>query len=331
MDRSPIVDRSFNWRGARGVRKRPRGALYRDPLTGYLYILLAAALWALIGPVSRVALRDGVAPLEIAFWRCLVAWALFVVHAGVLALRARGGVGPPRRIARRDLGGIAAFGIVGVAVLYATVPLAVRDGGAALASVLLYTAPTWVALLAWALLGERITGRKILALALTLAGIGGIALSGSAGMRPSAGALLWGLASGLSYASLYLFGKRYFARYPPTTVFLYALPVAGLALLPLTPFGTKTPGAWLALLALGSLSTYGAYLAYGAGLARLEAVRAATAATAEPVLAALLAYLFWDERFTLTGYLACGLIIAGVLVMATAPADAAGGDGPPGP
>jgi DME family drug/metabolite transporter len=61
---------------------------------GYAYIVAAALLWATIGPAARFALRAAVAPLEISFWRAVIAGLLFVEHA---ALRGR------LRIARRDL------------------------------------------------------------------------------------------------------------------------------------------------------------------------------------------------------------------------------------
>ena len=289
-------------------------------MLGYLYVLLAAALWALIGPVSRLVLREGIAPLEIAVWRCVIGTVLFAAHIAIGAFRSPPG---PRSsgwtISRTDLPGIAAFGVVGIATLYGALSLAVDAGGAALAVVLLYTAPAWVALFAWAWLGEQMTTRKLVALALTLLGIVGIATAGGGNMRPSGAALGWGLLSGLGYASIYLFGKRYFARYAPATVFLYALPVAGLVLLPLTTLQPKSPTAWIALLVLGVFSTYGAFLAYSAGLTRLEATRAAIVATAEPVIAAILAFVFWGERFGSLGYAAAGMVLVGVLIMASGP------------
>ncbi len=262
--------------------------------------------------MSRLVLQEGVAPLEIALWRCVIGTALFAVHVAA-SRSARWSV------AREDLPGIAAFGVVGIATLYGALSLAVDAGGAALAVVLLYTAPAWVALFAWALLGEHMTARKLLALAVTLLGIAGVATAGGGAMRPSGAALGWGLLSGLGYASIYLFGKRYFARYAPATVFMYAIPIAGLVLLPLTTFHPKSATAWAALLVLGVFSTYGAFLAYSAGLARLEATRAAVVATAEPVIGAALAFVFWGERFAPLGYAAAGLVLFGVLLMASAP------------
>lgn len=289
-------------------------------MAGVAFVLLAASLWAMIGPLSRLALREGVAPMEIAFWRSAIAAVAFAVHVAVwrALTRHRLAVGDAMRIriTKRDLPGIAAFGLVAVAALYAFIPLAVAAGGATLAAVLLYTAPAWVALFAWLWLGERMTPRKLLALALTLAGIAGIALAGEADVRPTGAALAWGLAAGLSYASLYLFGKRYFARYAPPVVFLHALPIAAIALALFTRFDEQSALAWIALLVLGVVSTYLPYLAYSAGLARLEASRAATIATAEPVVAAILSFAFWDERLPVAGYAAAVLVVAGVVLMA---------------
>jgi DME family drug/metabolite transporter len=293
---------------------------------GTWFILLAALLWGMFGPVARVALRDGVAPLEIAFWRTVIAGALFAAHVALVRLRrsaARGTARAPLSIARADLPALLLFALTAVAALYAFLPLAVEAGGATLAVVLLYTAPAWVALFAWLAFGERLTPRTVLAVALTLVGIVGIAFSGEQAVRPTSAALGWGLAAGLSYASLYLFGKRLFSRYPPAVVFLHALPIATVVLFPLADFAHKSPVAWAALLVLGVVCTYAAYLAYSTGLARIEATRAATIATTEPVIAALLAFVFWDERLPAIGYLAAALVLSGVILTASAPGVAA--------
>ncbi|MET0395324.1 MAG: EamA family transporter [Longimicrobiaceae bacterium] len=275
---------------------------------GYLYVVCAAVLWGVLGPVSRVALQEGLNPLEVAFWRAVFAAVLFGAHAALLG-RAR--------VERRDLPAVAGFGLVGVAFLYVAYFMAVREGGAALASVLLYTAPVWVALLAALFLRERPGARQAAALGLAFAGVAGIALTsgGGGGVRVTPAALGWGLASGLAYALYYLFGKRFFARYDTSTLFLYALPVGALALLPLVDFAPKSPRAWMALAFVAAVPTYGSYLFYGAGLRRIDATRAATVAMVEPVVAAVAAYLAWGERWSLPGYLFAALVLAGVLLM----------------
>jgi DME family drug/metabolite transporter len=277
---------------------------------GYFYVVCAGVLWGVLGPVSRVALQEGVGPLEVAFWRALIAALLFGAHAG---LRRR------VRVARRDLPAVVGFGLVGVAFLYVAYFMAVREGGAALASVLLYTAPVWVAVLAWLLRWERMTAGKGAALALTLAGVAGLASAAGGEVRVGVAALFWGLLAGWAYATYYLFGKRFFDRYPAPTLFLYALPVGALGLLPLVDFHpAKSAAAWGTMAFVALVPTYGAYLLYSAGLRRVEATRAATVATVEPVVSAAAAYLVWGERLAPAGYAFAALVLAGVVLMVRA-------------
>ncbi|WP_234555157.1 DMT family transporter [Thermus caliditerrae] len=272
---------------------------------GYLYLLLAAFLWGLIGPVSRVAFQEGVPPLLVAFFRALIAWAFFGLHA--LLLR-------QVRVEGKDLPALFLFGLVGVSLFYGSYQLAVGYGGAALASVLLYTAPAWVALLAFLVLKEPLDRQGLFAVALTLLGVALMGLGGGSEVRAGPLALLFGLLSGLTYALYYIFGKLYLPRYATPTLFLYALPVGALGLLPFMDFVPLRPGAFLALLFLGSFSTYGAYLAYYAGLRRLPATQASVIATLEPVVANLFAFLLFREVLSPLGYVGAFLVLLAVLL-----------------
>jgi len=282
---------------------------------GYAYIVAAALLWATIGPAARFALRAEIEPLEISFWRAAIAGLLFVLHAAV-----RGRL----RIARSDLPAVSGFALFGVTIFYWSYFRAVELGGAALAAILLYTAPAWVAIAAALWLGERLTARKSLAVGMTLAGIALVAFGSGTSAGSGGGvtasrlpAMAWGLLSGLAYAAYYLFGKRYFTRYEASTLFAYALPVGALLLLPMVAFAPKSAANWLVLIFLGVVPTYGAYLLYSFGLARLEATRAATVATLEPVAAAALAYVVWGEALRGPGYVGAALVLSGVLLVAT--------------
>lgn len=50
-------------------------------MKGYVYIIAAALLWGIIGPLSRLAFDQGLAPMEVAFWRAALAWLFFGSHA----------------------------------------------------------------------------------------------------------------------------------------------------------------------------------------------------------------------------------------------------------
>ncbi len=276
------------------------------PCVGYLFILAAAAAWALIGPVAKFAFAAGLSPLEVAFFRALLGGAFFALHAFFLRRF---------RLDRGVVFPVLLFGAVGVAGFYASYQLAVAYGGAALASVLLYTAPAWVAAMGALWLGERLDGAKTAAVAFTLAGVTLLGWGAGGELRFTLLGLFFGLLAGFGYALYYLFGKLYFARYPAEAVYAVAMPVGAVFLFPFVRSVPGDPRVWGVLFVIGFVSTYLAYAFYAAGLLRLEATRASVVATLEPVLASLFAYLWWGERFSPVGYLGAGLVLLAVLLV----------------
>ncbi len=279
--------------------------------TGYGLVFVAAVLWGLIGLFSRAILDAGVGALEIAFWRAVLAGGAFVLHAAAV-----------RRLHVRtagDAAALAAFAVVGVTVFYASLNLAIDAGGVSLAFVLLYTAPAFVAVLAWPLLGERLTRRKASLVLLAALGVVLVARAGGGGVHATPAALAWGLTAGASYATYYLFGKWVLHRYAPVTIFAVVLPLGALGLWPFVDFVAKDPAVWAWLAALGLVSTYLAYLVYYTGLRATEASRAVLVATVEPVVAAALAAAVFGERLGGVGWLGAGLILAAAAAAAIAP------------
>ena len=276
---------------------------------GYAFIVAAAVLWGMIGPFSRLAFQEGIAPMEVAFWRALLAWILFGGHAII-----RHEV----RLYPKDIPYILVFGVCGVSLFYFTYQMAVKQGGAALAAVLLYTAPAWVIILSRIFLKESITPTKILALVLTLIGISAISMGQDAGQGSnpiSVSAIVFGLTSGFCYSLYYIFGKYFTGRYSSYNLFLYVLPIGALGLLPWVTFTPKTPTCWLALMSLVIISTYGANSCYYLGLKYLDAGRASITATIEPVVAAVVAYFWWSEVITVQSYMGGAVILCAVILM----------------
>ncbi|MBI9112966.1 DMT family transporter [Maridesulfovibrio ferrireducens] len=280
-------------------------------LRGCILILIAAVMWSLIGPVSKFPLEQGIPPLENAFWRALFAWILFAVHA--YRIRAF-------KIATKDIPFVVCFGIVGVTVFYGSYQLAVQGVGAALASVLLYTAPAWVAFMSWLFLGEKMGPIKLCALSMTIIGVVCVSLGPQIFGTGKELTFTWfglmcGLTSGFAYALYFIFGKTFFSRYTTPTIFLYALPIGAAGLLPFFEFHHKTPTSWICIITLAVICTYVSYTLYYAGMRWLEATNAAVIATIEPVMAAILAWWWWDESFDWTGYLGSMLIVSAVLII----------------
>jgi drug/metabolite transporter (DMT)-like permease len=280
-----------------------------------LLILTAAVLWGLLGVLGARAQALGLDPLEVAFWRALGGGALFAIHAAIVRAR------PPRG---RDLAVTAGFGVVGVSVFYAVYLVAVRRGGASLASVLLYTAPAFVAVMSIRAGAERPGPREWLAVGATIAGVALVSLGGGGGARADAAAIGYGLLAGFTYALYYPFGKRYFARHPPVAVLAVALPVGALGLLPLVDFRPKSAEAWGLLAAMAVASTYLAYTAYAYGLRGLAATRASVIAAVEPVVAAGLAAAVLGERLAPASYAGAAIVVGSAIWLGTVSAARSG-------
>lgn len=268
-------------------------------------------MWGLIGLISKFIFAEGISPLETAFWRAAFGWTFFMVHAARMR---------QVRIAPRDVIPLLMFGLVCISVFYGSYQVAINETGVALAAVLLYTAPAWVALLSRVILGEALTPLKLACVSMTIMGVMLISLGpelfgGMGDIRLTPFGLTIGLLSGFTYSLYYIFGKKYLSKYATPTIFVYAMPVGALTLLPFVDFSHKTPTAWILLVLLAAVTSYGAFSAYYAGLKRLEATRAAVLATFEPVVAAVLAYLFFAERFGIWGYMGSALIIGAVLLV----------------
>jgi len=279
-------------------------------MTGFLYVLAAAFMWGLIGVFAKYILAEGVSALEIAFWRATFGWLMFLIHATVRK---------QMRVHRSDLPILFGFGFICVTMFYGSYQLAIRDVGIALAAVLLYTAPAWVALLSWLVLKEDMTLTKGTCVIMTILGVACISLgpqllSGAAFDLNMFG-LMAGLVSGFTYALYYIFGKKFLSRYETPTIFVYALPFGALLLLPFVDFSPTSTKAWGLLLGLALVTSYGAFSTYYAGLKRLEATKASIIATFEPVVAAVFAYALFDEKFSLYGYAGASLIILAVFMV----------------
>jgi drug/metabolite transporter (DMT)-like permease len=279
-------------------------------MAGFLYVLAAAFMWGVIGVFTKFVLAEGVSALEIAFWRAVFGWMFFLVHAAVAGqLRAH----------RKDLPALLGFGVICVTLFYGAYQIAIRDVGMAMAAVLLYTAPAWVALLSRLVLKEEMTLVKAVCVAMTILGVACISLGPKLTSGSTIDLNLFGLAAGLlsgfTYALYYIFGKKFLYRYPTPTIFVYALPFGALLLLPFVHFVHKSPEAWLLMIGMALVTSYGAFSVYYAGLKRMEATHASVVATFEPLVAAVLAYALFGEKFSLLGYAGSSLIIVAVLMV----------------
>lgn len=276
-------------------------------------ILTAAVLWGSIGVISLGLFAGGITPMEVAFWRATLSTLALLLYLGFRS---------PATLhlqSSRDLILLTAFGAVGVALFYVAFQMAIELTSVAVAVVLLYTAPIFVILGAWLVLGEPLTSRALTAGALVVGGVTATAF-GAAGaeIRLSRAGIVWGITAALAYSSYYLFGRRYLPRFGVQRTLFYSL-LGGSASLAVAyllldvPVTIPPPAhLWPHLLAISIGTTLLANSLYYWGLRSVQAGRAAILATVEPLVAAVLALLLFGERLGAIGWFGVALVVSGV-------------------
>jgi drug/metabolite transporter (DMT)-like permease len=226
-------------------------------------------------------------PLAIAFFQEL----LSAVVVGLVALVWRpAALRPPRP-------GVTALGFL-LAAHFACLFGAVRETSVASAVLVTYSAPILIALLAPALLRERVSRASVIALAISAAGVAGIALAGGeGGGAVHAAGIGLALLAAVTYALVVVLLKRWTADVNPLTVVLWQAVAAALVLSPAALAGGYSIGAREA----GYLALLGIVLTGVTGIVYVIAIRVVAATTAgilgylEPLSAVVLSAAILGE------------------------------------
>lgn len=262
---------------------------------GAALIVTAGIFWASMGIFVRSLGKYGFDSMQISALRLLSASACFWL---VLALRRRSGF----KIQRRDIPLFLGMGLGSVAVMTCSYFTAIRLLTMSTAAILLYTSPIWVMIMSVLFFREKITVRKIIALAFAFGGC--VMVSGLGSTQINVPGLIAGLLSGVAYGLYSIFGTVALRRYSPFTVTAYAFSIGGMGVLALADppdmiqkiaAAENIPGLLLLVAATGIVTAVIPYLLYTIGLKSTEPSRAAILATSEPMVATLLGVIVYRE------------------------------------
>ncbi len=275
-------------------------------------ILTAAAGWGFIGLFTRPLTAAGLSALQITFVRSVVVVACMGLY---LLVRDRGMF----RIAWRDGWIFLGTGLVSIVFFNVCYFTTIQLTTLAAASVLLYTAPCFVMLMSAAFFKEKITARKLAALALAFGGC--VLVSGIArgGITPAG--LLTGVGAGFGYATYSIFGKVALKKYHSFTLIFYTFVVSTVCLAPFVHMGQAASvvlggGRTMALaLGLGLVSTFMPYICYTKGLEHVEAGKASVLAFFEPLVATVTGIVAFHEKLTVMSAAGIGLIFAAIVLL----------------
>jgi drug/metabolite transporter, DME family len=279
---------------------------------GSLVILAVAVSWGIISILVREVPLPAVARV---FWR--VALAAAAIALALLVTRRRHLLRVPRPA-------VLALGLL-LALHWATYFGAIKETSVASANLVTYANPILMALIAPAMLGERVGRITVAALAVSVVGIGLIGAFGPSGgsgaVRPAGLGLA--LLAAVSYAFLIVGIKRWGAGVEPARIVFWQSLVAAVVLAPFAltaDHAALSARAWAYLVVLGVVLTGLSGLVYVSALRWVPVTDAGILAYMEPVSAALFAVALLGERLT-WAVVAGGLLLvaAGVAVILAGP------------
>ena len=251
------------------------------------------------------------------------------------------GLGP------RRAGIVLASGFL-LAVHWITFFMAVKVGGVAVATLGFASFPAFIALLDVVLFRERIGPAEGTMLALVTLGLVLVTPSFDVGDQGTVG-LLWGLASGLSFAGLAICNRRgnrgmdaiQVAFWQNLVVALLVLPLLGLGLAPPQIAHSQAPSSWVTgaaaidlvswfwLAVLGVLCTGLAHTLFVKSLEALDARSAGMIIALEPVYAIACAWWLFGEEPSGRMLVGASLIILATVLLAMGHTPSAARKGPP--
>ena len=219
------------------------------PLLGVLYMCAACALFPIMNGLVKL-LTTVYEPTQVVWFRVTLHLILVTL---VFAPRLRLGLFRTRRIGAQF--------VSSVSMLLSTLLFfsAVRSIGVAEAISVSFVGPVLVVLLAWPMLGERITALGFAAVILGFAGVLVV-------IRPGSGVFQWAslllVGSAAAYALYQIVIRRLGTTDHPATTIFYSVLLGAILMSALLPFVWKTPVGvrdWLLLCSLGAFGGLGHY------------------------------------------------------------------------
>ena len=277
-------------------------------------IAAGASLWGIIGLFVSNLYAIGFTPLQVVAVRAIAASIFLITYTLLKNPKAF-------KIKGSDSKYFIGTGIISIVLFNWCMFVAIEETSISVAAILLYTAPAFVTIFARLLFKEKLTIRKMLALAVTIVGCAFVVgvfpkFSGTISLF----GLVVGIGSGFFYALYSIFGKFALEKYDSLTVTVYTFIFAAVAVTPFSGIWSALNlftdiKSWLYIIGLGFLSTMLAFILYTKGLQYVESSRASIIATIEPVVAAVIGFFIFTEKLQMWQYVGIMMVIAAVIIV----------------
>jgi drug/metabolite transporter (DMT)-like permease len=278
----------------------------------YACILGAAFLWGIIGIWNRKLMEVGISPTSIVVIRNIGSMLLL---SAIFAVKDR----TMFRVKREHLKYFFGSGVISVVLFTLCYFSCQKVCSLAMASIFLYTAPSFVVIMAAILWKEPVTKKKVAALVLTLVGCALVCGIFAGELAVTAAGILFGLGAGFFYALYSIFSRYALKHYSALKCTLWMFIFAGIASIflirPTELAVLLNPREGLIALILVAASTVSPFLLYTMGLAHVESGKASIIASFEPVVAALAGVLIFGEAMGVSTVAGILCILAGVCIL----------------
>lgn len=280
----------------------------------YLFVMCAAILWASGGTASKYLFNAGINPYVLVQYR--VSFSSLVIFGYLFFFKRQS-----LKINSKDLWSLAILGVLGMGGVQVTYLFAISKIKVAMAILLQYLAPFFVAIYSYLFFRERMDRWKVLSILLAFIGCFFVVEA----YRVSFFSLdKWGIIAGLFSAGFFSFysllGEGLMRKYDPWTVLLYAFVFGALffnSILPLnnllvwkTEFRIFITVFYIIL--FGTAIPFGFYFM---GIEHLRATRATIVATLEPISAGILSFFMLGEVFNWWQIFGGFLVIAAIIII----------------
>jgi drug/metabolite transporter (DMT)-like permease len=271
---------------------------------GVVLIVVSTLAYGTLPILVKVAYAAGVAPLPLLAWR-------YGIAALLIGLLERGPRPAPRtRLALWGLGSLFVCNSIAFFRALETVP-------ASVVSLVLYTYPVIVTLLAAAAGLERLRAKSLGA---ALAAFGGCALTAGgapAGQPLSRAGVSWALLAALVYAGYIVLSSRLGRGVSARVLALHLAQAAAVVAAALSLAGPglalpRSPAAWAIVAVIGVIPTVVAMTAFLAGMSVVGPTRASVLSSLEVLVTLALAYALLGDRLSLVQWGGAALILGTV-------------------
>ena len=299
----------------------------RQPARGYVYLVVAAALFAFNGTVSKVILDAGMSAPRLTQLRCTGAAVGLLL---ILLVVARHRI----PLSRREIPLLAAYGVAGVALTQCFYFVAIARMPVSIALLLEYTAPLMVALWARFVFRQPVRNRVWAALGLSLVGLALVAEIWQGSTLDGIGVAA-ALVAAVALAAYYLLGEHSASSRDPLSTTFWAFVFASLFWAVVQPWWSfpfdETRGStsllgnlddvslplWTLMLCMVVLGTIVPFVLVLSGLHHLPATRVGMVGMLEPVLAGMVAWAWLSEALTPVQLIGGAVVLIGIVLAQT--------------